>query len=484
VKSPTRRQFAAAAAAVNLGSLFGSTPQSSPAVTQPQPSPDYVLEPEKRVKVRARVDVLVCGGGPAGVGAALASARSGAHTLLLENCGCLGGVATSGLMNRLGPFHDQQKMIVGGIPMEVLRNLVARKAAIMPRPVVFSREANAGPDYWCPFDPEAMKLVLDTMALEANVKLLFNVRVAGAVVDSGRIQGVFIESKSGREAVMAKVVIDATGDGDVAAFAGAPFEKGRPEDGLLQPVSIIWKVHDLDREKAMRALDEHRERIVSEARARGDAIPPKFGPGSDNMLRKDETYYNEDQIHGADGTNVEDVTRCWIDIRKQIWQELAFAKKNIPGYEDASLSTTASLLGVRETRRIVGEYQLNGDDVLSARKFPDAIARYACYVDLHPVGSRNHESALNLKIAEPGASYDIPYRSLVPKKIENLLVAGRCFSATHEGLASARPMPCCMALGQAAGAAAALCADHGVSPRKLDVTALRKRLIDQEVGLT
>jgi hypothetical protein len=185
----------------------------------------------------------------------------------------------------------------------------------------------------------------------------------------------------------------------------------------------------------------------------------------------------------VDGTDVEDVTRCWTEIRRQIWQELDFAKKNVPGYEGTYLALTASLLGVRETRRIVGEYQLNGDDVLSARKFPDAIARYACYVDLHPVGTPGKESRLGLKIDEPGTSYDIPYRSLVPKKIDNLLVAGRCFSGTHEALASARPMPSCMAMGEAAGTAAALCADKGVAPRKLDAGFLRKTLIAQGVSL-
>jgi ribulose 1,5-bisphosphate synthetase/thiazole synthase len=475
-KGPTRRQFAASAAALNMGTLLGYASQAGT-------SADYVVEPERRVKIRAKVDVLVCGGGPAGAGAAIAAGRTGAHTLVLENLGCLGGMATSGIMNRFGPFHDQQKMIVGGIPWEILEKLVARKAAIMPKPIVFSQAANAGPDYWSPFDPESLKLLLDQMAEQAKVKVLFNAHVVGAIVKNGAIQGVFVESKSGREAILAKVVVDATGDGDVAAWAGAPFEKGRSEDDLMQPASIIFKVHDLDRDQALLALREGRAKIAAAAKARGELIPSRFGPGSENMLRQDETYFNEDQMHRVDGTDVEDVTRCWTEIRKQIWQELDFAKKNVPGYEGTYLALTASLLGVRETRRIVGEYQLNGDDVLSARKFPAAVARYACYVDLHPVGTPGKESRLGLKIAEPGTSYDVPYRSLVPKKIDNLLVAGRCFSGTHEALASARPMPSCMAMGQAAGTAAALCADRGVAPRLLDAGLLRKTLIAQGVSL-
>lgn len=476
----TRREFAMAAATANVGTLLAQTAKGGEPAAQPA---DYVVEPEKRVKVRAHADVVVCGGGPAGIGAAIGAARSGANTLLLENLGGLGGAGSCGLMNRLGPYHDQERMIVGGVPMEVLQRLVAMNAAIMPRPVVWTRETNNRPEYWAPFDPEALKFVLDTMTAEARVKILFNARVVGAIVANGRMQGVFIESKSGREAVRAKVVIDATGDGDVAAWAGAPYEQGRPEDSWTQPITVLFKVHNLDRDKAQRALAEQKEQILGAARARGEAIPRFVSAGTDNFLRPDETYYNQDHVHGADGANVEDVTRAWIEARKIIWQQFSFAKKYIPGYENAYIAMTGSLLGVRETRRIMGEYVLTADDVLAAKKFPDAIARYACYVDLHRVGRPGTESALNQKIPKPGTSYDIPYRCLVPKKVENLLVAGRCFSATHEGLASARPMPACMAMGQAAGVAAALSASQGISPRKVDVAALRKNLIAQGVSL-
>ncbi len=469
---PTRREFSLAAA----GAARLSGGQAATA--------GYVVEPEKRVKVRARVDVLVCGGGPAGIGAAIAAARAGAATLLVENLGCLGGTGSSGLMNRLGPYHDQEKMIVGGIPMEVLRRLVARNAAIMPRPVVWSRETNNRPEYWAAFDPEALKIVLDTMTEEAKVKILFNARVAGTIVEDGRIQGVFIESKSGREAVLAKIVVDATGDGDVAAWAGAPFEKGRPQDGWTQPITVMHEVHNLDREKARRFLAEQREKLIADARARGETIPRFITAGTDNFLRADETYYNQDHVHGADGTNVEDISKAWLAARKTIWQEFDFVKKRVPGYENASIAQTAALLGVRETRRIMGEYLLTAEDVLESRKFPDAIARYACYVDLHRVGRPGKESPLEQKIPKPGSSYDMPYRCLVPRKIENLLVAGRCFSATHEALASARPMPSCMAMGQAAGVAAAMCAEKGVAPRKLDTAALRKNLIGQGASLS
>ncbi len=446
-----------------------------------------VLEPERRTRARAHVDVVVCGGGPAGVGAALAAARSGANTLVVEHYGCLGGCATSGMLNRLGPYHDQEKMIVGGIPFEILQRLVKLDAAIMPRPAPWGGVDGPNTDYWAPFDPETLKFLLDTMAEEAGANVLFDTRVVGAIVDAGRVQGVFIESKSGREAILAEVVIDATGDGDVAASAGVPYEKGRPGDGLTQPLGLFSKVHNLDRDRAVGFLEQHRDEILHEAHLRGEAVPRPvvggYGAGTDNLLRQDETYYNADHVHGADATNVEEITRAWVDARKQIWQAYGFAKRNIRGFEGAYVAATGAMLGVRETRRVLGEYVLTGDDVLASRKFADAIARYACYIDVHAVGRPGQESTYNRKVPEAGTSYDIPYRCLVPRDVEDLLVVGRCFSSTHEALASARMMPCCMAMGQAAGTAAAMSANQGTPAREVDVAALRDSLIAQGVSL-
>ncbi len=476
-QTSTRRQFAAAATAMNMGSLVAGNLSE-----QIKPSMD-VFEPERRIRVRAHVDVVVCGGGPAGVGAALAAARSGASTLVLENYGCLGGCGTSGMLNRLGPYHDQEKMVVGGIPLEVLQRLVKLDGALMPRPALWGGIDSANADYWAPFDPEILKFLLDMMAEEAKVQVLFDTRVVGAIVNQGRVQGVFVESKSGREAIMAKVVIDTTGDADVAASAGAPFEKGRPEDGLTQPIGLFSKVNNLNRYRAVHFLERNRAKILDEARRQGETIPRSFHAGTDNMLRQDETYYNADHVRGADATDVEQISRAWIESRRQIWQAFTFSKRHIPGFEGAHLGGTGSMLGVRETRRVTGEYVLTGDDVVESRKFPDAIARYACYIDVHAVGRPGHESPYNRKVPQTGTSYDIPYRCLVPRNVENLLVAGRCFSATHEGLASARMMPCCMAMGQAAGTAAALSASQGIPPRKVDIVALRKALVAQGVSL-
>ncbi|MEW6354713.1 MAG: FAD-dependent oxidoreductase [Planctomycetota bacterium] len=431
-----------------------------------------VTEPSREIPVFREVDVLVCGGGPAGVGAAIAAARHGAKTLIVEYHNCLGGMATSGMMNRLGPYHDQEKIILGGIPWEVVERLAAMGAAPMPAPCPRDE-----PDlYWIPFDPEALKYILDQMAEEAGAATLFYSHAVAVFGEPGRPQGVIVESKSGRQAIPAKIIIDATGDGDVAAAAGADFEKGRPGDGLMQPMTLLFKMANLDRNKTKDYLVNNRKRIFEEAKARGENLPPYIGPGTDCLLRADETFFNTDQVFGHDGANAKDLSEAMIAARRFIWQSMEYAKTNISGYENAYLSATAAQLGVRESRRVVGEYILTAEDVLSARKFDDAIARYACWIDIHTIAPSQKPGPYSGKGPEPGTSYDIPYRCLVPKGLDNLLVAGRCFSATHEAFASARMIPCCMAMGQAAGAAAALSAAQGVQPRFLDINMLQDTL--------
>ncbi|OGV64040.1 MAG: hypothetical protein A3K19_04470 [Lentisphaerae bacterium RIFOXYB12_FULL_65_16] len=436
-------------------------------------------EPARQTPVLAETDVLVCGGGAAGVGAALAAARSGARTFLIEHQSCVGGMATSGMMNRLGPYHDEREMIVGGIPWEVLQRLIAMNAAHTPEPCPHS-----DPDrYWIPFDPEALKFLLDTMLEDSHVDVLLHAYGVGVVGEKGAPGGVIVESKSGRHAILAKVIVDATGDGDVAALAGASFEKGRTSDGLMQPMTTLFKVGDLDREKVKSFLAEPENRSFAAAKADGETFPGYVGPGSDNLLRPRETYFNVNHVFGADGTDAASLSRATIAARRRIWAMLRFCKRYVPGFENTYLIATAAQLGVRESRRVVGDYILTVDDVLCARKFEDAVARYACWVDIHTMDPTKQQEAHSGRGLEPGTSYDIPYRCLVPKQVENLLVAGRCLSATHEALASARMIPCCMAMGQAAGTAAALAVTQNVRPRNLDTQRLRAALHEQDVRI-
>lgn len=429
-----------------------------------------ITEPARQVPVAAEVDVLVCGGGPAGVGAALASARHGASVLVIENQICLGGNGTSGMLNRFGPYHDQRDIILGGIPWEILKKLMDRGMAQPPTPC----SPKNWQDYWLVFDPEALKLLLDELVAESGVEVLFNARATAVLKEGDRVTGAVIESKSGRQAVLAKVVIDCTGDGDLAAWAGVPFDMGREEDGLVQPTTLMSKALNQDWPTSYAYAKEHRARLL--AAAKDEEGIDFVWPGTDNWLHAEETYYNCVHVHRVDATNARDMTRAAIEHRRIIWKNLAVLRRHVPGCEKASLITTAAYLGVRETRRIQGDYQLNIGDVLDARQFPDQVFRYACFVDIHQVDPAGRHSAHADKELKPGTSYGVPYRCLVPRGVENLLVAGRCFSTTHEALASVRMMPACMAMGQAAGTAAAQAIRAGRTPRQVDVPQLRQQL--------
>lgn len=424
----------------------------------------------------AEVDVVVCGGGPAGVGAALAAAREGMRTLLLENQICLGGMATAGMVNRLGPYHDQREIILRGIPWEVLRLLIERGLAQEP---VVCEPANWH-DYWLVFDPEGMKLVLDELLRQAGVEVSFDTRVVAPRMAGDEIAGVVAESKSGRQAFLGKVVIDATGDGDIAARAGAPFAMGREGDGLLQPMTTFFKCLNMDWPAARRYVEAHYGELVR--RAVEEVGNPFVLPGTDSYLHKEETYFNCLHRHEVDGTRREDISRAATDLRKMMWGNLEILRRHVPGCERVSLSASAAAMGVRETRRFVGEYTLTVEDVLGGRQFADQVYRYACFVDIH-APKPGDKSALADRHPPPGQSYGVPYRCLLPLGVERLLVAGRCLSATHEALASVRMMPSCMAMGQAAGTAAALAVEGETTPRKVDPAHLRERLAAQAVRL-
>jgi hypothetical protein len=452
------------------------------------------------VPVTAEAEVIVVGGGPAGIAAAIAAARSGARTLLVEQYGFLGGMATAGLV---GPFMTSydihgEKPIIEGIFRELVDRMVALGAAIDPAVVegfsAYGGYHAYGHEHVTPFDPEALKYVAQEMVLEAGAQLKFHRFFLDAVVDEGtvtgrnpnrispRISALIVAGKSGLEAFRSQQVIDTTGDADVAARAGVPYESGRAGDGLLQPVSLFFRVANVDDTAVHSYMEEHPEdesfkAIVAEAKAKGEFSHTKNWFTMFRTTRPGVWWANVSRVHQVDATDSESLTRGEIAGRRQVLYLVDFMRARLPGFENCALVDTGAQIGVRETRRIVGEYVLTAEDVLAARRFDDAIARVSFPIDIHdPDGGGGRFEG-----PRDGPYYTIPYRCLVPvcTSVDNLLVAGRPISATHEAHGSLRVMPPCFATGQAAGTAAALALETDLTPREVDVTLLRASLEQQ-----
>ena len=435
-------------------------------------------------------DVLVVGGGPAGIAAAVASARQGAKTTLLEQYNCVGGMATVGLV---GPFMtaydtDGKEQIVKGVFDELVNRMVDQGGAIHPSDVP------AGSDYVSfiheahhnatPFDPEAMKYVAMELLLEAGVDVRLHSRLTSTQSEGNRIEHIVISDKGGLGVARAVMYVDTTGDGDLAAQAGNPFEKGRKQDGKLQPATMFLRIGDVDDEKVAEWAREYLkpgerlfESLVTEAKREG-VFPencPRESVGMYRQPRKGEWRINTSRVLGIDGTDPDSLTRAEIEGRRQAVALVKFFNQFCPGMEKAYLIDTGAQVGIRETRRIIGRYMLTREDVLQARRFEDAIARYSFFLDIHNPDGGGQETAQRLFI-EGGSFFEIPYRCLVPSVVTNFLMAGRCISADHQANGAVRVMPACFATGQAAGAAAAIAVQSGCSPGEVNVKDLQSTL--------
>jgi len=405
-------------------------------------------------------EVVVCGGGPAGLCAAVASAQEGADTLLIERYGFLGGMATAGLINPFMPYYTGGEQIIAGLFQQIIDRLDA-VGGWSHRQDEWARDA---------FDPEIMKLVAQEMLQEAGVRLRLHTMVVDASSDNGHVQRVLLASKSGLEAAEADLFIDATGDGDLAARAGAQYEQGRPEDGLSQPMTLMFRMTGVDEERM--PSREEINALYDEAKAVGEIDNPRENVLWFYTTRSGEIHFNTTRVIRRDGTNAADLTAAELEARRQVKQMVNFLTEKVPGFSKAYLSATGTQIGVRESRRILGEYVLTAEDVLGARKFADGIAR-GCYdIDIHnPSGT-----GTVIKRLPAGESYDIPYRCLCPRGFDNLLVAGRPISATHQAHSSVRVMPIAAAVGEAAGTAAAMCVAQGQTVTTVDIAQLRERL--------
>lgn len=430
----------------------------------------FYTEQPKEIPVYDQVDVLVLGAGPAGVGAALSAARQGAKTLLVEQMGDVGGIATSGLMSH---WTGNTR---GGIYEEILN-----RSADLPDSADYG--FNGSPRQI--INPEHLKTALLEMLQEAGVDLLLYTFVCLPIMEEKRVKGVIVENKSGRQAIFAKIVIDCTGDGDIAARAGAAYRKGREEDGAMQPVSLMFKIGGVDYTKAVfpGKFEDYIQIPKGEIHALGKQNLP-FPAGHVLLYRTSlpgVVTCNMTNCIGIDGTSTKDLVKATLECRRQLAPILDFLRNFVPGYENCYLLSTASLIGVRETRHFEGLATITEEDIRSARVFPDWAVTYASFnFDVHNM-TGNGLDATGAQDAFAATYYTIPYGCLVPREIDGLLLAGRNISGTHMANANYRVMPICANMGQAAGIAAALCVQEGVRPRDVDVKVLQKRLLENGV---
>jgi hypothetical protein len=456
-------------------------------------APKNVITFTREIPVIEHVDVLVIGGGPSGIGAAVGAARAGAKTALIERYGFLGGMATAGLV---GPFmtsfsRDGQHQITGGVFDELVRRMEIIGGAVHPERVrAGSAEAGYyvfGHDHVTPFEPEALKLVADEMLQESGANLFLHTSFIEPLMDGHWIRGGIVHNKSGLQAIAGRVVIDCTGDADVAYYAGVPTLKGRQEDGLTQPMTMFFRVANVDDAIIDAYADHHPEesgrlfhQYVEVAKAEGDFPIIRDKEGIYRTQEKGVWRVNTSRLQKLDGTNAHDLISAELEGRKQVHILMRFFRKYLPGFENAILRDTAVQIGVRETRRIIGEYTLTVEDLANDRHFDDVVALGSFPVDLHPAtgdgGGTDTGLALGLETAPV---YEIPYRCLVPVKVEQLLVAGRSISGTREALAATRIMPVCFALGQAAGVAGALAVTDETSVRDIEIKKMQRILVDQ-----
>ncbi|RRJ94738.1 FAD-dependent oxidoreductase [Opitutaceae bacterium TAV4] len=431
---------------------------------QGKQTPRIFVEPARELSVLDEADVLVLGAGPGGVAASIAAARNGASVILVERFGLIGGTWTSGHLGAIMPFP-----FVRGLFKEFSNRL--RDAGGW-----FSRNENYGAG--ATYDIEVAKIVLDRFVTEAGVRPYFFAQVAGVFREGNRISGVVIESKEGRHVLTGRMVIDATGDGDVSVLAGVPFAQGRDSDQGCQPMSMIFTMDGADdaRAEISKKEDPGFTRAWKAAKARGEITVPREDVLAFNMPRSGQWSFNVTRIINRDATKLGDVTAAMLEGRRQVAEVSAFLRKRVPGFENAYLSGMAPHIGVRESRRIACGYTLTADDVIRVPEFADCIARGNWFIDIH-----NPSGEGTVRIHPPaGRWYEIPYRSICAQGVDNLLVASRCIDCTHEAHAAIRITPQVMAIGQGAGTAAALCVKRGLSStRDLDAALLRQTLREQ-----
>ncbi|MGZ5111241.1 MAG: FAD-dependent oxidoreductase [Usitatibacter sp.] len=431
-------------------------------------------EPARRICVFGEFDVVVLGGGPAGIAAAVSAARHGSSTLLVEHYGFLGGMGTAaGVTNFCGlfaNFHGDIRRVVHGVADDLLDRIAALGGLNDPH-VIFGKTKGQA------YDTSAYKCAADELLASAGAEVLFHAHGARvALRDSRRIEALIVETKSGRQAIRGRLFIDCSGDGDLASFAGTPMEKGDGHGSALYP-TLMFRVNGVDSHRAIDAATDI-PRLMEEAEARGEYRFPRKGAIVRPQKHASEWRVNVTQLTNADGTAVDGTDARQLSAaeregRRQVTEYFRFLKARVPGFENSYVVDIAPQVGIRETRRAVAEYMLTGDDVIRCADFADTIGVNGWPLELHVAG--------DVKWIWPGIPdsrgfNQLPYRMILPTGADNLLVAGRCAGMTHEGQSAARVTGACFAMGQAAGTAAALSTAGAILPRALDVALLQRNL--------
>lgn len=415
---------------------------------------------------------IIVGGGMAGVCAAISSKKSGGNPLLIERYGFLGGTSTASMVSPFMNYSVGDKPLVKGVFQEILDELEKYGGR--------KKDSRA-------FDSELLKVVLYDLMDKYQVEYILHTYFTDVNIENNKIKSIVLESKSGKEILEGDFFIDTSADADLAFKANVPFETGRKEDGLTQAMTLMFRIADIDMKKVLEYCRKDPENFsfieedvhgVSIAGFKKEILEQRKEGNYDNPLdyiffvtthRDDLVIVNTVRILYSSGLNNRDLSKAQSQGHKMAWQIHQLLKNKIPGFENSYISNTATQIGVRETRRIVGEYTLTGLDIVNAVKFEDKIARGNYPIDIHdPTGSGGQMIRI-----KDGEHYDIPFRSLIPKNIDNLLVAGRCISATHEAQASIRITATCSAMGEATGVASTLCLENNISPKNLDIKKLQ-----------
>lgn len=422
---------------------------------------------ERKIDMK-KYDIIVAGGGFAGAAAAIAAGRQGKKVLLFDKSNCMGGAATNCLVNPFMPYttkvDGKQHRLCAGIFLEIQNKLDEMREETGELRLMEGRSI---------FSEEHLKIILNRMAIEAGVELLYHAYLCGVSYSDRRITGITVATKSGPVELCADCYIDATGDADLSVLSGCSYRLGRDGDSLCQPMTLCFRVSNVDVKKFYEDRPMLQE-LYKKQRAEGNIKNPREDILVFNLVQDNTLHFNSTRIVKLNPVDPFDLTRAEIEAREQVLELYMFIKKNSESFKNAELLMTAADIGVRESRMINGRHILTGKEIVACTKFVDSVACGNYDVDIHnPEGSGTSHYYF-----PDGQYYEIPYRSLLPLDIDNLIVAGRCISVDHEAQASMRVMPIVCCVGEAAGAAAAVAVDQKCNPADADIARIQKILVD------